>query len=147
MLLSESTPLYERLYNEGLINSSFGGGFEAFPGSAFFYAGGESNDPAAVQRAITQEAKRLAEEGVDEVFFQQIRKAEFGATLRSLNSFENVAVTLAENYFHGVDAFSFPEVFDTITKEDIEAFFRENIVEEHSALSVIRPRGDKEEEA
>ena len=147
VLLSESTPLYERLYNEGLINSSFGGGFEAFPGSAFFYAGGESNDPAAVQRAITQEAKRLAEEGVDEVFFQQIRKAEFGATLRSLNSFENVAVTLAENYFHGVDAFSFPEVFDTITKEDIEAFFRENIVEEHSALSVIRPRGDKEKEA
>ena len=146
VLLSESTPLYERLYNEGLINSSFGGSFEAFPGAAFFFAGGESNDPAAVQRAITQEAKRLAEEGVDEAFFQQIRKAEFGATLRSLNSFENVAVTLAENYFHGVDAFSFPEVFDTIRKEDIEAFFRENIVEEHAALSVIKPRCSKEGE-
>jgi len=147
VLLSESTPLYERLYNEGLINSSFGGSFETFPGAAFFFAGGESNDPDAVQRAITEEAQRLAREGVDEEFFQQIRKAEFGATLRSLNSFENVAVTLAENYFYGVDAFSFPEVFDTIRKEDIEAFLRENIVEERSALSVINPRSGREEEA
>ncbi len=147
VLLSESTPLYERLYNEGLINGSFGGSFEAFPGAAFFYAGGESNDPEAVRRAITQEAQRLASEGIDEDFFQQIRKAEFGATLRSLNSFENVAVTLAENYFHGVDAFSFPEVFDTIRKEDIEEFLRQNIAEERCALSVVYPRSGKEEDA
>ena len=50
-----------------------------------------------------KEAARIAAEGVDEDYFQRIRKASFGANLRGLNSFENIAVTLTEGYFHGYD--------------------------------------------
>ena len=38
-------------------------------------------------RAILDEAQRLAREGVDEAFYQQLRRASFGSTLRALNSF------------------------------------------------------------
>ena len=31
VLLGDSSPLYQRLYDEGLINSSFGGGFDQLP--------------------------------------------------------------------------------------------------------------------
>ena len=34
ILLGDSSPLYERLYDEGLINGSFGGGFDQLPGVA-----------------------------------------------------------------------------------------------------------------
>ena len=85
-------------------------------------------------------AERLVKEGIDEECYQQVRKASFGANLRGLNSFENIAVSLTEGYFNGYDPFRFPQVFDEITKEDIQAFLRENITEERCVLSEIVPR-------
>ena len=69
ILLGDSSPLYERLYDEGLINSSFGGGFDQLPGVAVLCAGGESEQPQKVSDAILEEAQRLAREGVDAQFF------------------------------------------------------------------------------
>ena len=140
ILLGDSSPLYLRLYDEGLINTSFGGSFEMMPGIAYLYAGGDSKDARAVTAAIQQEAARLVREGVDEAFYQRVKKAAFGANLRGLNSFENIAVSLTEGYFHGYDPLRFPQVFDSITKADIEAFLRDNILAERMVLSEITPK-------
>ena len=140
ILLGESSPLYQRLYEQGLINPSFGGAYEMMPGVAYLYAGGDSKDADAVTDAILKEAARIAAEGVDEDYFQRIRKASFGANLRGLNSFENIAVTLTEGYFHGYDPFKFPEVFDSITPEDIAAFLKANVTPERMAVSRIVPK-------
>lgn len=140
ILLGDSSPLYLRLYDQGIINSSFGGSFEMMPGMAYLYAGGDSREPRAVASAVLEEAQRLTREGIDEDFYQRVRKASFGEMLRALNSFENIAVSLTEGYFHGFDAYRFPQVFDSITKDDIAAFLSRNIREERSALSLILPR-------
>ena len=139
VLLGDSSPLYMRLYDEGLINGSFGGSFDQLPGLSYLYAGGECREPEKVARAVMDEAARLAREGVDEDYYQQIRRANFGASLRALNSFENIAVSLADGAFRGFDPYRFPEVYDTITKADVEAFLRENIVEERRAMSLLVP--------
>lgn len=140
ILLGDSSPLYHRLYDDGLINGSFGGGFDQLPGIAYLYAGGESTQPEAVSAAILSEAERLGREGIDEAFYQQIRRASFGASLRELNSFENIAVSLADGYFRGFDAFRFPEAYDSISRADIEQFLRENVVEARRAVSIIEPK-------
>ena len=140
ILLGDSSPLYLRMYDEGLINTSFGGSFEMMPGIAYLYAGGDSKDARAVTREIQKEAERLVREGIDEEFYQRIKKAAFGANLRGLNSFENIAVSLSEGYFHGYDPFVFPQVFDSIRKEDITAFLKENILAERMVLSEIVPK-------
>lgn len=140
ILLGDSSPLYLRLYDEGLINTSFGGSFEMMPGIAYLYAGGDSKDARAVTAEIQKEADRLAREGIDEAFYQRVRKASFGANLRGLNSFENIAISLSEGYFHGYDPFRFPQVFDSVTKSDVEAFLRDNILPERMVLSEIIPK-------
>lgn len=140
LLLGESSPLYLRLYNEGLINTSFAGAFEMMPSVAYLYAGGDSKDPRAVSAAIVQEAARLAAEGVDEDFYQRVRKAAFGSMLRGFNSFENIAVSMTEGYFAGYDVCRFPEVFDSISREDIRTFIRENLIQEQSVLSLVLPK-------
>ena len=140
ILLGDSSPLYLRLYDQGLINTSFGGAFEMMPGVAYLYAGGDSKDSRAVMAEIRKEADRLAREGIDEDFYQRVRRAAFGSNLRGLNSFENIAVSLTEGYFHGYDPFRFPQVFDSITKEDIAAFLRDNITEDRMVLSEIVPK-------
>ena len=139
VLFGDSSPLYARLYEEGAINGSLGGNFDIMPGASYLYVGGDARDPRRVFDEITAEARRLGEEGIDEAFYQQIRRAAYGQAIRSLNSFENIAVSLADGYFRGFDYYRFPEVFDTVGKADVEAFLREEIAPEHAALSVIRP--------
>ena len=144
VLMGESSPLYARLYSQGLINGSFGAAFDLLPGAAYAYAGGDSKDPKAVAEAILTEAQRLAREGVDEDYYKRIVNANFGAALRELNSFESIAVSMAEGRFQGYDPYRFPEIYDSITAADVLAFLRENVTRSHMALSVIAP---KEEEA
>lgn len=140
ILFGDSSQLYQKLYDEGIINPSFGGGFDQLPGIAYLYVGGESNEPEKVSDAILAEAERLSREGIDETFYQQIKRANFGAALRALGSFENLAVTLVDGYFRSFDALAFPEVYDTITKADIEQFLRDNITEVRRAISIIEPK-------
>ena len=141
VLLGDSSALYMRLYGEGLINGSFGGDFDQLPGLSYLYAGGECKEPETVARAIMDEAARLGHGGVDAAFFEQIRRANFGASLRALGSFENIAVSMADGCFRGFDPYRFPEVYDSISKADVEAFLRENIVEERRAMSLLVPLG------
>lgn len=140
ILLGDSSPLYHRLYEQGLINGSFSGGFDQLPGIAYLYAGGDSLHPETVVKAILDEAKRLCSEGIEEQFYQQIRRASFGATLRSFNSFENIAVSMTDGYFRNFDPFRFPEIYDTITRTDVENFLKENILEQRSAVSILEPK-------
>ena len=140
ILLGDSSPLYLRLYDQGLINTSFGGAYEMLPGASYLYAGGDSKESRRVVEEICGEAQRLVTEGIDEDFYQRVRRAAFGSNLRGMNSFENVAVSLTEGYFHGYDPFRFPQVFDSITKQDIADFLRENIIPERSVFSEILPK-------
>lgn len=140
ILLGDSSPLYLRMYDQGLINTSFGGSFEMMPGVAYLYAGGDCKDSRRAAEEIQKEAARLAKGGIDEGFYQRIRRASFGSNLRGLNSFENIAVSLTEGYFHGYDPLTFPQVFDSITKDDVAAFLRDNITEDRAVLSEIIPK-------
>ena len=47
---------------------------------------------------------------------------------------------MAEGCFHHYDSYRFPEVYDSITQQDVLDFIRENFVESHMALSVIHPK-------
>lgn len=143
-LLGQSSPLYARLYAKGLINGTFGCSYDILPGAAYIYLGGDSPDPHAVLDEILAESRRVAEEGVDEQYYLRLRNANFGSTLKGLNSFENIAVSMAEAGFQGYDPFRFPEVFDSITAQDICDFIRENIVESRCAISIIDPLEEKE---
>ena len=140
ILFGESSPLYNRLYAEGLINGEFGGGYEILPGISFIVVGGESESPRKVHLAIVEEAERIAREGVDDGLWQQIRKATYGSLLRGLNSYESIAVGMAEGTFREYDYFRFPEVFDTITKQDIEEFITGYVTPDRATISIVHPK-------
>ena len=140
VLMGESSPLYARLYAEGLINGSFGAAFDLLPGASYVYAGGDSKDPQAVAEAILAEAQRLVSQGVDGDYYRRVVNANFGAALKALNSFESIAVSMAEGCFQGYDPYRFPEVYDSITVEDVLDFLRQNMTRDHMALSVITPK-------
>lgn len=139
VLFGDSSPLYTRLYEQGIINGSLGGNFDSLPGAEYLCVGGDARDPDRVVREILDQAKRLGEGGIDEDFYRQIRRASYGGMIRSLNSFENIAISMMRGHFRSLDYYRFPEVFESVTKSDVEAFLRENVTEDHAAVSRIDP--------
>lgn len=141
LLVGESSPLYAKLYDAGLITRAFSYGYEDYPGCAFFALGGESRDPKAVRDQVLAECARMAEEGFDVQRFERVKKAAYGGMVSQLNSFENTAVELAQSYFDGVEYLTFPEVFRSITAQDVRDFIARWFREEQAALAVITPGG------
>lgn len=139
VLLGTSTPLYARLYREGLVNRGFSYGYDSVPGAAFLAAGGESRDPEAVRDAVAAEAARIAREGVDPALWERVKKGVYGSRVRSLNSFETLCIGQAQSFFASSCLLHFPEVFRQITREDVEALIARWVVPERLALSVVRP--------
>ena len=140
VLLGSSTPLYAKLYREGLINQEFSYGYECYPGCAFLAAGGESKDPEAVRMAVADEAARIGREGVDPKLWERVKKGVYGNKVRGLNSFENLCIGQAQAFFAGSNFLRFAEVFDTITKKEAEELIENWVRPERTALSVVRAK-------
>ena len=140
MLLGNSTPLYAKLYREGLINQEFGYGYESSLGCAFLAADGESKAPEAVCAAVAAEAARIGREGVDPALWERVKKGVYGNRVRGLNSFENLCVGQAQAFFAGYDFLRFAEIFDSITQKEVEALIANWVTGERTALSVVRAK-------
>ena len=139
-LLGNSTPLYAKLYREGLINQEFSYGYECYPGCAFLMAGGESKDPEAVRAAVAGERDRIGREGIDEQLWERVKKGVYGNKVRGLNSFENLCVGQAQAFFAGSNFLRFADLFDSITKKEAEELIETWVTRERTALSVIRAK-------
>ena len=144
VLFGESSPLYLRLYEEGLIDSSFGGGFDSMDDMAQLSAGGDSHDPEKVRDAILEEAKRLAAEGISQEDFLRLKRSAMGRRIRGLDRFDSLNFRVCAYYFSEADYFLFPEAYEKVCREEIQEFIRRVVTEDRMCLSVIRPN-DKEE--
>jgi predicted Zn-dependent peptidase len=138
-LFGESSELYLKMYEEGLIDTSFGGGFETVDGCAMLMCSGDSNDPEAVRDAIIAQAEKLAKEGIPEKNFRRMKRSAFGRRIRSLDSFDATCFRICAYHFSGFDYFRFPEVYRSIEAKEIAAFLGEAVKRERSSLSVITP--------
>ena len=145
MLMGESSALYLRLYEEGLIDSSFGWGVETIDGSAMVVCGGDSDDPEAVRDAIVEEAARLAELEIPEVDFRRLVRSFLGRRVKDLDSFEATCFRLCAYHYEGFDYLNFPEHFASLDKEALRRFWKENIRPDRCAMAIIEPRKGREE--
>ncbi len=142
-LLGNSSPLYARLYREGLINREFFYSYEGYPRCAFLCAGGESKDPEAVGRAVLEEAERIAREGIDPALWERLKKGVYGNRVRGLNSFDSQCIAQAQGFFAGYDYLRFAQLYAGLEKQAAEDLIRRWVTAERAALSVIRPREEE----
>ena len=139
-LFGEASELYLRLYEDGLIDSSFGGGLDTIDGLAMVVCGGDSNDPEQTWQRIVDQVRVILEEGIDDATFARMKKSMMGRRVKDLDSFESTCFRLCAYYFDQYDYLNFPELFAQVSKEEVLDFLRENVRTEHSAMSVVIPR-------
>ena len=138
-LFGESSRLYLRLYEEGLIDSSFGGGFETIDGCAMLTCGGDSEDAEAVRQAILQQAQALLAKGITDGDFMRMKRSAMGRRIRDLDSFDSTAFRVCAYHMSDFDYFGFPAEYAAVQVEDILEFLQRVVRQERCALSVIDP--------
>ncbi len=139
MIIGKSSELYDKLYNEGLINSSFEFDYTGEENYAFSIIGGESVAPVKVRERIFEAISEMHKNKLDSSSYNRIKKAMTGKFMRQLNSVEMISHTFISVYFKGVNIFDYFEVYDKISFEYIKEVFSEHFNPDNFALSVVKP--------
>ena len=137
VLLGTSSPLYQRLYSQGLINETFGGDFENAAGYSHLTFGGETKNARTVCLRVLEEAAALAASGIDPAFLDRQKRTVLGSCIRAMNSFDSICYNTAAGDFSGYDYFDTLSVLDGITGDDIRGFLGEYLTQDRMAVSVI----------
>ena len=143
-LFGESSALYLKLYEDGLIDTSFGGGFETIDGAAMLMCSGDSENPREVRDRILREAGRLSREGIPQEAFTAMKRSAMGRRIRGLDSFDSTCFRLCAYTLSQYDYFRFPELYRSIEAEEIRQFLMTAVSEERCGLSIVYPLSKEE---
>ncbi|MDR0947729.1 MAG: insulinase family protein [Ruminococcus sp.] len=140
LLAGPTSTLFESLYAEGLINSTFS--TEVFSGPGYFTSimGGESRNPKEVQKRINAAINDAQQNGMDMTEFESVKKAFYGGLIRDLNKAESYASNMIVSAFDGVSPYDAIEIIAQITPADIEARLKRQFDTEKSAISIVNPK-------
>ena len=138
-LFGESSQLYLKLYEEGLIDSSFGGGFETIDGMAMLLCSGDSDNTDAVREAIITRAKELVKEGIPEKDFLRMKRSAFGRRIRDLDSFDSTCFRLCAYHLSDYDYFEFPGLYRSVEVAELQEFLQRVVREDRCVRGIVNP--------
>lgn len=139
MVMGRSSELYDRLYNDGLINNTFDFDYSIEESYAYSAFGGESKDPFKVRERVVEEIGNLRSKGLDQKNYERIKRAMNGRFIRHLNSIERISHMFISVYFKDVNMFDYFNVYDNMSFDYVKAVFDEHFNLDNLALSVINP--------
>lgn len=137
ILADLSSPLYKRMTEEGIINSSFS--TEVFNGDGFFSMifGGESQKPYDVMNEIIKEIESAKVNGLDRRHFEVLKKVDYGNAVREFNNVEAVANSLINSQFEGIEMYDTIKIISEMTYEDVQKCLCERFDVSKAAISII----------
>ena len=127
------------MYDNGLINTTFG--TEVFSGDGYFCSifSGESRNPHDVMNEIIKEIENAKINGLDRERFEIIKKAYYGSKIRECNNVESVATSMINSYMAGVTPFDEVETIAATTFEDVQKRLNKQFNTENVTISIIEP--------
>lgn len=134
-----TTPLYRRLYDEGLISPDFSGEALSVAGATCILFGGETPEPEKVRDMLLEEIARLRREGIDRELFRLCKNAMYGDLVRGLENIEESASGMASMFFRGCTVEDEAAALAALRPEDVEEALRTMLLEEHASTVIIRP--------
>lgn len=137
ILADSSSPLYKRMTEDGIINSSFS--TEVFNGDGFFSMifSGESQKPYDVMNEIIKEIESAKVNGLDVRHFEVLKKVDYGNAVREFNNVEAVANSLINSQFEGIEMYDTIKIISEMTYEDVQRCLCERFDVSKAAISII----------
>ena len=141
-LFGESSSLYLQMYEQGLIDNSFGGGYETVDGMAMLIMSGDSEQPEKIKEAILQQAAQIVEKGLDPRDFLRMKRSAMGRRVRDLDSMDSTCFRLSACKLIDFDYFTFPGLYQEIQASDVVAFIKRVVKPERACMCLLHPKGE-----
>ncbi len=138
-LFGTSSEFYNNLYNEGLIDSSFGAQHSSSIDYGHTVIVGQGEESELVEKRVKDYLAKPIEENVSRATFDRIKKKTLGRFLVGLNSIESIATTFVSLYFEDFSLFDYQNLLETVTYEDIAKRYEEHFDPSLSSISIIEP--------
>ena len=140
------SPLYRRLYDEGLTNPGFGGEVLRVDGCCCILFTGESDRPDTVRQLLLDEIERVRKEGVDREIFTLCKNEKYGQLIENLENVEDSASQMADFALAGQTVAQQITMLAGLTAEDADAALQHILRPERMAVMYIEPDGTAVEE-
>lgn len=138
ILAGDTSELYNKLFDNGLINTSFSKEYFTGFGYEAIMFDGESVNPQAVADEIKNAVADLKANGINDEQFENARRSLYGREIMEYNDIDSIANAVISACFNGYSVFDSMEIYKSVTKEDIEKRLENMMMEEYSALSVVK---------
>ncbi|MEK4385193.1 pitrilysin family protein [Solibacillus sp. FSL W7-1464] len=139
-LFGRASSFYTDVYENGLIDESYGYDFSLEYGYGFGLIGSDSEQPEQLAKLIKE---KMAQSEREKLFttedVERIKRKKIGFFLRALNSIEFIANQFTRYKFNDMNLFDVVPVLETITVEDIEKAFETIQGEEQQTVFTIMP--------
>lgn len=139
ILFSSSSPFYNELYDEGLIDSSFGAYYTGKESYGHSIVLGQAKKPKLVYDRILDLFKGDVESIIPKEDFNRMMKNSIGDFLMGCNSVEFLANNFVDLYFDGFLLIDYLDLLESIKYKDLIQRFKEHFKEDNVVLSIINP--------
>lgn len=141
MILGNTSRNYLAMYNQGIIDDSFG--FEFSLDREFHFAdfSGDTDEPEKAAKKVKEIILGFADDPeVSEMNLDLLKKKMLGQYFQSLNSIEYIANQFTQSLFGDRTLFDLPEIIDSIQMKDVLAAGEAFISEEAFSEFYMRPK-------
>lgn len=139
VLFGPSSPFYDRLYQEGLIDDSFSASYYGERGFGMTTVSGETDRPEELAEAVLAEVRRAAETGLESNDVERVRRSLYGEMVGTFDSVESLSYLLNNSFFRDVQLFDPLQVLEKIDVNQVNERVRQHLLPELHAVSIINP--------
>ncbi|MFC4768127.1 EF-P 5-aminopentanol modification-associated protein YfmH [Effusibacillus consociatus] len=138
-LFSRSADLFNRLFNEGLIDKGFSWEYEVSEAYGFSVIGGNTKDPDRLMTIINEELAKVRQNGVAKESFETSRKKLIGKFLEGMDSPRYIARNFTSYRFKDADFFDSIKVLEELTHEQVNQRMAEHFEPKAQTVSLVLP--------
>lgn len=141
---SKGGTFYQQLYNERLIDHSFGYSATLEKNFGYVTITSSTNEPGLFASRVKEQLHSIKSLKISESEINVMKNKKIGQLLRSMNSLESMANNYIHYQSHGIDYFELIKMVQQLTLEDITLFLDDWIDDERLTVFTIMPsnKGD-----
>lgn len=139
-VLGRSSDLFNRLFEQGLIDDTFGASYTGEASYAHAVLGGETREPDRLADALLEGISDARERGIPAADIERIRRASLGSLIAALQSPELIAHQATADFFRGFGFFDRYAVLEETGVDAVNERLRTLLDPEKCAISTVLPK-------
>lgn len=140
VLIGKSSPLFNQLYEQGVIDKRFGWSYDITPHYGHSIFGGSSKEPERLLETVEQAFAEAVKNGINEAEFNRARVKMIGQMLGELDSPRAICRSFATYTFREADYFSIVPLLESLTVDQVNQRLREHLKPELRSVSLVLPQ-------